>query len=85
MAETVYVLCAVTAVICATLLIRSYTRSKVRLLLWSSICFIALALSNILVVVDLVLVPSIDFHLYRSGIALVGVLILAFGLVWEST
>ena len=39
MAETVYILCALTCMACAVLLLRGYRRSRARFLLWSSICF----------------------------------------------
>ena len=84
MAETVYFLCAGTSFLCAWLLLRSYVRTRSRLLLWSSLCFVALAVNNALLVVDLVLVPTIDLTLWRSATALVGLLLLVYGLVWES-
>lgn len=47
-ATAVYILCAVTSVLCAGLLVRSYLRSRVRLLLWSALCFVGLAVNNVL-------------------------------------
>jgi hypothetical protein len=84
MAEAVYLLCALTSAVCAVLLIRSFRQNRGRLLLWSSLCFIGLALNNILLFVDLVVVPSIDLSIWRSSTALAGLLTLIFGLVWES-
>jgi hydrogenase/urease accessory protein HupE len=84
MAGTVYVLCAATSFLCAWLLLRSYLRTRSRLLLWSSLCFIGLAANNALLVIDLVLVPTVDLSLVRSVLALVALLLLLFGLVWES-
>ena len=85
MPETVYLLCAATSVMCAVLLLRAYRRQRTRLLLWSSLCFVLLALNNILLFVDLIVVPSeIDLSLWRSGVALAGVGVLLFGLIWES-
>ncbi len=84
MAETVYLLCALTSVTCTLLLVRSYRRTRVRLLLWSSVCFVALALNNLFLVVDLLVVPTVDLQFCRSGIALAGMLALVYGLVWES-
>jgi hypothetical protein len=85
MIETVYVLCALTSVLCAVLLIRSYRRTHVRLLLWSSLCFVGLGLNNILLCVDLLVVPSADLSLWRSGAALCGMTALLVGLVGESS
>ncbi len=84
MAEAVYVLCAVTSVACAALLARGYLRSRVRLLLWSSLCFVGLALNNLLLVVDLVVYREGDLSLLRTGSALAGLSLLVFGLVWDS-
>lgn len=84
MAELVYLLCAATSVLCAGLLIRSYRRSRSRLLLWSSLCFAGLVVNNALLVVDLILVPSIDLSYARQGTAMVALLLLTIGLVWEA-
>lgn len=85
MPELVYVLCALTSVLCAGLLLRSYLRNKSRLLLWSTLCFVGLALNNILLFVDLVVVPyTVDLRLFRSGSAIVGLALLTIGLIWES-
>ena len=84
MAELVYVLCAVTSIACAVLLLRGYWRSRMRLLFWSGLCFAGLALNNVVLFVDLVIIPSVDLSLVRSGTALIAMLVLLFGLVWES-
>jgi hypothetical protein len=84
MPELVYVLCALTSVLCAGLLLRSYFDNKSKLLLWSTLCFIGLAINNILLFVDIVLVPDLDMRWVRSGSALVATLLLTIGLIWES-
>ena len=84
MAEAVYLLCALTSVMCAALLWRGYLASRTKLLFWSSLCFAGLAANNVLLFVDLVLVPGIDLGLLRSTMALGAMLVLLFGLVWES-
>jgi hypothetical protein len=84
MAEAVYLLCAVTSVACATLLWRGYVASRTKLLFWSSLCFAGLALNNVLLVVDLMLVPDQDLSITRNAAALASMLVLLFGLVWES-
>lgn len=84
MAEIVYVLCALTSVLCAGLLIRSYRANRSKLLLWSTLCFVGLALNNILLFVDLVLVPGIDLRVLRTTSAILGLATLTIGLVWES-
>lgn len=85
MAEAVYLLCAATSITCAILLLRGYFRQRTRLLLWSSLCFILLAMNNALLFIDLIIVPvTIDLSLWRGLTALGGVGILLFGLLWES-
>ena len=84
MAEAVYILCALTSVACAVLLLRGYSRSGLRLLLWSGMCFVLLAISNVLLFVDLALMgPDTDLTVWRSSIALVGVGTLLYGLIWD--
>jgi hypothetical protein len=84
MAEAVYLLCALASTFCAVLLFRSYRRQRTRLLMWSSWCFVGLALNNILLVIDLLVVPdAIDLALLRSGTALVAIVLLLIGLLWE--
>ena len=85
MAEAVYILCALTSAACAVLLLRGYRRSGMRLLLWSGLCFVALAVSNVVLFVDLVIVPEdIDLSLIRSGLGLLGVVTLLYGLIWDA-
>ncbi|HWL93131.1 MAG TPA: DUF5985 family protein [Phycisphaerae bacterium] len=84
MAEAVYVSCALASLVCAILLLRGYNRSKARLLLWSSLCFVGLTINNGLLLFDKVLYPEMNLSLWRSGAALAGLLILLYGLVWEA-
>jgi len=83
LAETTYLLCAATALLCVILLLRAFARSGVRLLLWSGICFIALALENGLLFLDLAVFTDVDLRLWRNGLALIGLLCLLFGLIWD--
>jgi len=84
MAEAVYILCALTSLFCAALLIRGYRAQRTRLLMWSSLCFIGLAISNAILVVDLVLLPQVDLAIPRTIAAAVAMLLLLVGLIWES-
>lgn len=83
MAEGVYSLCALTSIVCAALLLRGYVRSRTPLLFWSSLCFVGLALNNVLLVVDLIAMPAADLSVLRSGVAVVAMGVLLYGLVWE--
>jgi hypothetical protein len=84
MASVVYTLCALTSALCAGLLWRAYRASRARLLLWSSLSFIILACNNLLLFVDLVVVPTADLSLYRSLLGALGVMVLLLGLIWDS-
>lgn len=84
MAESVYALCAVTSIVCAALLFRGYRTRRTRLLFWASACFLGLAANNVLLFIDLILVPEIDLFLWRSAAALAGMTVLVYGLIWES-
>lgn len=84
MAEVVYLLCALTSAFCAILLLRSYRQQRTRLLMWSSACFVGLAINNVLLFIDLVVLPvTVDLSLLRSGTALVAISLLVIGLMWE--
>lgn len=83
MAETTYALCAVTSLACTVLLLGGYRRGRGRLLLWSSGCFLFLALNNAMLFVDLALVPSIDLSVARSSVGLVAVTLLLAGFIWD--
>jgi hypothetical protein len=84
MVEAVYILCALTSLMCAVLLLRGYGRSRMRLLLWSGLCFVALTVNNVVLFLDLVVFPGLDLSLWRSVIALVGVATLLYGLIWDA-
>lgn len=85
MAELVYVICTVAAMGCAVMLYRSYRRNPVRLLLWTMLCFVGLALNNVLLVVDRVLTPeSINLSVPRAAVALLSGMLLLYGLIWDS-
>lgn len=85
MAAAVYVLCALTSLACAVLLLRGYQARGVRLLLWSGVAFIGFALGNAMLVVDRVVTgPGVDFTLLRSLPVLAGLAVLIYGLVWDA-
>lgn len=84
MAELVYVLCMLTSAVCAWLLLRTYAANRVRLLLWSALCFVGFTLNNLLLVVDLAIIEEVDLSGARAGSALASVSLLLFGLIWET-
>jgi drug/metabolite transporter (DMT)-like permease len=84
MAETIYVLCALLSAACAVLLLRQHRRSATRLTFWSGVGFAGLAVSNALLVADMMIFPSMDMALWRSGVALVAVMAILYGFIWEA-
>lgn len=84
MAAAIYSLCALTSITCFVLLWRSWRGSGARLLFWSALCFAGLSVNNVLLVLDRVIWPvEVDLAVPRLIAALVAVLLLLFGLVWE--
>jgi hypothetical protein len=79
----VYLLCFGTSSACAWLLMRDYLRTRTRLLLWSSLCFVLLAANNLLVILDLLIFVHVDMRLGRLLLALAAVGILIFGFIWD--
>lgn len=84
MASVVYALCAITSIVCAVLLLRAYFENRARLLLFSSLCFAGLAINNVLLFVDLVVVPAADLAIYRDLSAAAAIMVLMFGLIWHA-
>jgi hypothetical protein len=80
----VYILCLATCAVCAGLLVRSWFKTRTRLLLWTAISFVFLAINNFFLLADAVLLPDYDLSAARLIAALVAVSILVFGLVWEA-
>lgn len=80
----VYLLCAATSFLCAALLFRGFAGSGVRLLLFSGICFLGFTVDNIVLYLDVIVIPEIDISLVRRTPGLVALIVLLFGMVWES-
>ena len=80
---SVYLLCFLTSGACALLLGRNYRRTGARLLFWSALCFLFLAANNLVVIFDLLLIPSVDLRLARYGLALAALGVRLFGFIWD--
>ena len=83
MGPAVYILGCLVTLTCSILLLRGYARVQQRLLLWSGLCFLGLAVSNALVFVDLIVLPDIDLYFWRLLTAAIAMLSLLYGLIWE--
>jgi hypothetical protein len=84
MPYAVNVLGTITVALCAILLLRGYIKVRTRLLLWSGLCFAGLTISNALLFVDLAVVTHISLYPLRLGVAAFSILLLLYGLVFES-
>ena len=84
MAAVVYILCTLTSLTCAILLLRGYASSRVRLLLWSGLCFVGFALNNALLYVDTVILPQTDLSTIRTIPSVIGIALLLYGLIWDT-
>ncbi|TWO70327.1 hypothetical protein FN976_15165 [Caenimonas sedimenti] len=84
MAALIYSLCALTCLACSVLLWRSWAGSRHPLLFWSGICFTLLTLNNALLVLDKVVYPvEVDLTVWRLSAALVALVVLVGGMIWE--
>jgi hypothetical protein len=82
-ATAVYVLSALISIACTVLLVRSFIANRSGLLFWAALCFLGLSLNNVILFIDKVVVTDVDLSTWRSIPALAGLLVLAFGLLWE--
>jgi len=79
----IYSLCAATALVCAYLLLQAFGRNRYRLLLWSGLCFGGLALNNLLLVIDKLVLRESDLSTVRAAVSLLAMLVLLYGLIWD--
>jgi hypothetical protein len=83
MAETIFTLCILTSLACAWLLLRSYRRTRHRLLFWSGLCFVGMTLNNVLLLLDKLVFTDVDLMPFRLGASLLALLLLLYGLIYE--
>jgi len=80
---TLSLLAILTCLSCTGLLFREYRRRRIRLLLWSALCFVGLTINNLLLFADAVSEPTVDLRLYRLLAALAGMLFLLYGFIGD--
>jgi hypothetical protein len=83
-ADAIYALCAGTSLMAAGMLLRQYGARRSRVLLWSSIAFVGIAINNVLVMLDFGVFPGMDLSVVRSFTAALSMTILVYGLIWEA-
>lgn len=81
MAEAIFTLCILTSLACTWLLLRGYRRTGFRLLFWSGLCFAAMSVNNVMLLLDKIFLPHVDLMPWRLGSALLAVSLLLYGLI----
>ena len=79
-----YFLAIATSLACTVLLFRGYVSSRTRILMWSAVCFTCLTLNNVLLFLDLVVLPDIDLRLFRHITALAGMMFMIYGFIYDT-
>lgn len=79
----VFALCIVTSGVCTWLWQRAYRRTRARVLFWSALCFLLLTANNLLVFVDVIMLPRVDLSLLRFVMSLLATGVLIYGFVWD--
>lgn len=85
MSSVTFILCTIISLISAILLMRSAKGPQGRFLFWGAIYFLGAALNNILLYIDAVVVPDVDWALAPNLVGLVSIAILIYALIWEAT
>ena len=67
------------------LLMRHSLRTRLPLLFWAGLGFLFFALANVVLFVDLVILPQHDLVLWRNSLVLAGVVVLLYGLIRTKT
>jgi hypothetical protein len=80
----VYILCLATSAVCAGLLLRAFFATRSKLLLWTALSFVLLALNNLFLVGDLVVLRGVDLWPMRQAAAVAAIAVLLYGFIWES-
>lgn len=81
--KVIYLLCALTSLVGAVLLLRAFVHRRARLLLWSGLCFACFFVNNVLLYLDLEVFTAVDLSVIRTIPVIVGLALLLYGLIWE--
>ena len=84
MAPFVYTLCALMSLACTFFLYRGYRTSGAKLLLWSCLGFGGFFFNNVLLLTDYLIGNFYDLSVIRTIPALIGTIILSYGLITET-
>jgi hypothetical protein len=87
LSTVVYALCALASATCALLLFRLFWKHRghtTRLALWTALSFTWFAISNAMVLVDVIVPTSVALAVVRAATACLAAGLLLFGLIWET-
>jgi hypothetical protein len=80
----VYLACCVMSIVCAVMLFKGYAKNRFKLLFWSALGFTGFAFNNLFLVIDITFFPGYDFYVLRTLPALVGMVLLLYGLITDT-
>lgn len=80
----IYILCFLTSVAIAFLLLRGFARTGERILAWTGLGFLGLSLNNAVLIVDAMVVPGMDLSLLRNIPTLLGLTLMVYGLIIDA-
>ncbi|HEY9792361.1 MAG TPA: DUF5985 family protein [Candidatus Obscuribacterales bacterium] len=79
-------LCIVVSTVCAIMLLRGFAQRRIKLLFLVGMCFVGFAIENVLLFLDLIVLPKgVDISALRFVAALAGMVCLSFGLFEKVT
>jgi hypothetical protein len=78
----VYTLCLATSVLCAALLLHAWREARSQLLFWTALGFAFLAVNNLFLVADLVVLPHVDLWPFRQAASALAMGVLLYGFIW---
>jgi len=79
-----FALALLTSAACMVLLYRAYRETRLRILFWSALCFVCLTANNLLLFIDVIVLPTVDLRVARILTALVGMVFLLYGFIRDS-
>jgi hypothetical protein len=80
----VYLLCALTSLLSAALLLRGAFKRRGGMLFWTGLCFLAMAINNVFLYVNFVVFPDVDLMIPARLATAVGIVLLNIGLIWHT-
>jgi hypothetical protein len=79
----IYGLCLISSGACAALLLRSWRRTRTRLLLYTALGFTFIAINNLFLVADMMILPSVDLLPWRQAATAAAIAVLIYGFTFE--